>query len=141
MNRGDGSIYMRCGRHWPRDSRGRASLRRRYSRSCGTPTTLKHYTDLRLHDAAAAIEALPVPRAAHAQRAGCLDAAGQCGEGQELAGEAGLPATITAQQNTLSRAVLRDSVHASGDVVQGCTKAGDGIRTRDIQLGKLTLYH
>ncbi len=105
-------------------------------------TTLKHYTVLGLTDTAAAISTLPVATpqpvaktgtegVAPVRARGALSGAFQCNSAQTNTAVSSVDRT--AQTGTACNVAQRDATEDS--------EAGEGDRTLDIQLGKLTLYH
>jgi integrase len=124
-------------------------IAQRIMRHADYKTTLTHYTVLGLTDTAAAVESLPgVVRQ--------VAAATGTESGHAMpAGVAPVVAHRTRNSANRREAMPRDSAGSRlvGDLqtamacdvmrpnATGNTKAGDAIRTRDIQLGRLTLYH
>ncbi len=105
-------------------------------------TTLNHYTVLGLTDTAAAISTLPVATphpvaktgtegVAPVRARGALSGAFQCNSAQTNTAVSSVDRT--AQTGTACNVAQRDATEDS--------EAGEGDRTLDIQLGKLTLYH
>ena len=121
-------------------------LAQKIMRHSNYQTTLKHYTVLGLTDTATALAVLPkpIPRAAVQTAAmtgtdsvapvrarGALSGAFRCNPAQTN--------NASASANDAAQTVTGCSV-VQGGAPEG-TKAGEGDRTLDIQLGKLTLYH
>ncbi len=105
-------------------------------------TTLQHYTVLGLTDTAGALAQLPdvalqsaamtgTDGVAPVRARGALSGANVCNSVQD--------------QGAFSGSLDGTQLGTQCDVVQSsttqCVKAGEGDRTLDIQLGKLTLYH
>jgi integrase len=108
-------------------------------------TTLQHYTVLGLTDTAAALAQLPdvlrsvamtgtdgtSPAIAPVRARGALSGAIPCNSAQD---QVASPGSLDGTQPRTPCDVVQSSTTLY-------TKAGDAIRTRDIQLGRLTLYH
>jgi len=117
-------------------------------------TTLKHYVTLGIHDMAGAVAKLPAVQleAEAAQATGTEDATAENArhlkrhlKGREIVPNRARPCgesvkschggeMVKSAKTTGKCGVLRDDASRN-------TKAGDGIRTHDVQLGKLAFYH